>query len=133
MQVIEPTDKDKGIYSIVITDLENSHKRSLDLSGEGQSVSSPQFHSALIDQLKTNQRKLDLPARAKGSSSAAWKWDLFAGKIFRKNNKINVVSIESTGSISFLVAGKCVNISQRKAQSSRILVFYFFPAATFPS
>lgn len=35
-QVIEPTDKDKGKYSIVITDPENSHKRTLDLSGEGQ-------------------------------------------------------------------------------------------------
>ncbi len=35
-QVIEPTDKDKGLYSIVITDPENSHKRTLDLSGDGQ-------------------------------------------------------------------------------------------------
>lgn len=34
MEVIEPTDKDKGTYSIVITDPENSHKRTLDLSGE---------------------------------------------------------------------------------------------------
>lgn len=38
MQVIEPTEKDQGIYSIVITDPENSHKRSLDLSGEGLSL-----------------------------------------------------------------------------------------------
>ncbi|XP_041639567.1 myomesin-2 [Cheilinus undulatus] len=34
MEVIEPTEKDKGTYSIVITDPENSHKRSLDLSGD---------------------------------------------------------------------------------------------------
>ncbi|KAI3377828.1 hypothetical protein L3Q82_008967, partial [Scortum barcoo] len=35
LEVIEPVEKDKGIYSIIITDPENSHKRSLDLSGEG--------------------------------------------------------------------------------------------------
>lgn len=29
-------EKDKGKYSIVITDPENSHKRTLDLSGDGQ-------------------------------------------------------------------------------------------------
>uniref|UniRef100_A0AAQ5Y519 Myomesin 2a n=1 Tax=Amphiprion ocellaris TaxID=80972 RepID=A0AAQ5Y519_AMPOC len=34
--VIEPMEKDKGLYSIVITDPENSHKRTLDLSGDGQ-------------------------------------------------------------------------------------------------
>ncbi|KAG7482100.1 hypothetical protein JOB18_013030 [Solea senegalensis] len=34
MEVIEPEDKDKGMYSIVITDPENSHKRTLDLSGD---------------------------------------------------------------------------------------------------
>ncbi|XP_054892557.1 myomesin-2 [Poeciliopsis prolifica] len=34
MEVIEPTEKDKGAYSIVITNSENSHKRTLDLSGE---------------------------------------------------------------------------------------------------
>uniref|UniRef100_A0A8C9ZAC3 Myomesin 2 n=1 Tax=Sander lucioperca TaxID=283035 RepID=A0A8C9ZAC3_SANLU len=34
MEVIEPVEKDKGMYSIVITDRENSHKRTLDLSGE---------------------------------------------------------------------------------------------------
>lgn len=34
IEVIEPTERDQGIYSIVITDPENSHKRSLDLSGE---------------------------------------------------------------------------------------------------
>uniref|UniRef100_A0AAQ5XNH5 Myomesin 2a n=1 Tax=Amphiprion ocellaris TaxID=80972 RepID=A0AAQ5XNH5_AMPOC len=32
--VIEPMEKDKGLYSIVITDPENSHKRTLDLSGD---------------------------------------------------------------------------------------------------
>uniref|UniRef100_A0A8C6KV60 Myomesin 2 n=1 Tax=Nothobranchius furzeri TaxID=105023 RepID=A0A8C6KV60_NOTFU len=36
-QVVEPTDKDKGLYSIVITNSENSHKRTLDLSGDGES------------------------------------------------------------------------------------------------
>uniref|UniRef100_A0AAQ6A882 Myomesin 2a n=1 Tax=Amphiprion ocellaris TaxID=80972 RepID=A0AAQ6A882_AMPOC len=36
MEVIEPMEKDKGLYSIVITDPENSHKRTLDLSGDGQ-------------------------------------------------------------------------------------------------
>nr|XP_033495446.1 myomesin-2 isoform X1 [Epinephelus lanceolatus] len=34
MEVIEPVDKDKGSYSIVITDPETSHKRTMDLSGE---------------------------------------------------------------------------------------------------
>uniref|UniRef100_A0A3B4VEY8 Myomesin 2 n=1 Tax=Seriola dumerili TaxID=41447 RepID=A0A3B4VEY8_SERDU len=34
MEVIEPVEKDKGMYSIVITDPENSHKRTLDLSGD---------------------------------------------------------------------------------------------------
>ncbi|KAF3686335.1 Myomesin-2 165 kDa connectin-associated protein [Channa argus] len=34
MEVVEPVDKDKGTYSIVITDPETSHKRSLDLSGD---------------------------------------------------------------------------------------------------
>uniref|UniRef100_A0A669CYE6 Myomesin 2 n=1 Tax=Oreochromis niloticus TaxID=8128 RepID=A0A669CYE6_ORENI len=33
-QVVEPVEKDKGKYSIVITDPENSHKRTLDLSGD---------------------------------------------------------------------------------------------------
>uniref|UniRef100_A0A3Q0R6V8 Myomesin 2 n=1 Tax=Amphilophus citrinellus TaxID=61819 RepID=A0A3Q0R6V8_AMPCI len=36
MEVVEPTEKDKGKYHIVITDPENSHKRTLDLSGDGQ-------------------------------------------------------------------------------------------------
>lgn len=35
-QVTEPVEKDKGKYSIVITDPETSHKRRLDLSGDGQ-------------------------------------------------------------------------------------------------
>ncbi|XP_044057528.1 myomesin-2 isoform X1 [Siniperca chuatsi] len=34
MEVIEPLEKDKGKYSIIITDPENSHKRTLDLSGD---------------------------------------------------------------------------------------------------
>uniref|UniRef100_A0A8C8DH75 Myomesin 2 n=1 Tax=Oryzias sinensis TaxID=183150 RepID=A0A8C8DH75_9TELE len=34
MEVIEPGEKDKGSYSIVITNAENSHKRTLDLSGD---------------------------------------------------------------------------------------------------
>uniref|UniRef100_A0A3B3D3C5 Myomesin-2-like n=1 Tax=Oryzias melastigma TaxID=30732 RepID=A0A3B3D3C5_ORYME len=34
MEVIEPGEKDKGLYSIVITNAENSHKRTLDLSGD---------------------------------------------------------------------------------------------------
>lgn len=34
-QVIEPMEKDQGMYSIVITNSENSHKRTLDLSGDG--------------------------------------------------------------------------------------------------
>uniref|UniRef100_A0A674PGX9 Myomesin 2 n=1 Tax=Takifugu rubripes TaxID=31033 RepID=A0A674PGX9_TAKRU len=39
MEVIEPTEKDQGKYSIVIVDPENSHKRTLDLSGEGAALS----------------------------------------------------------------------------------------------
>uniref|UniRef100_A0A3P8W2B0 Myomesin-2 n=1 Tax=Cynoglossus semilaevis TaxID=244447 RepID=A0A3P8W2B0_CYNSE len=38
MEIIEPEEKDKGMYSVVITNSENSHKRSLELSGEGQSL-----------------------------------------------------------------------------------------------
>uniref|UniRef100_A0A8D3DY33 Myomesin-2-like n=1 Tax=Scophthalmus maximus TaxID=52904 RepID=A0A8D3DY33_SCOMX len=34
MEVIEPEERDKGMYSIVITNLENAHKRTLDLSGD---------------------------------------------------------------------------------------------------
>ncbi|XP_029900982.1 myomesin-2 [Myripristis murdjan] len=34
MEVIEPTERDKGMYSIIITDLENSYKRTLELSGD---------------------------------------------------------------------------------------------------
>ncbi|XP_038162624.1 M-protein, striated muscle [Cyprinodon tularosa] len=34
MEVIEPTEKDKGAYSIVITNSENSYKRAMDLSGD---------------------------------------------------------------------------------------------------
>ncbi|CAG5854562.1 unnamed protein product [Menidia menidia] len=34
MEVVEPIEKDKGPYSIVIANSENSHKRILDLSGE---------------------------------------------------------------------------------------------------
>lgn len=39
LQVIEPTEKDQGTYSMVIVDPENSHKRTLDLSGEGAVLS----------------------------------------------------------------------------------------------
>ncbi|XP_034044528.1 myomesin-2 [Thalassophryne amazonica] len=34
LEVIEPTEKDRGRYTIVITDPENTHKRSLEVSGE---------------------------------------------------------------------------------------------------
>nr|XP_020471314.1 myomesin-2-like [Monopterus albus] len=34
MEVIEPVEKDKGIYTIVITDPENEHKRSVTLTGD---------------------------------------------------------------------------------------------------
>lgn len=43
LQVIEPIEKDQGKYSIVIVDPENSHKRTLDLSGEG-AVLSVSYH-----------------------------------------------------------------------------------------
>lgn len=39
LQVIEPTEKAQGKYSIMIVDPENSHKRTLDLSGEGAALS----------------------------------------------------------------------------------------------
>lgn len=60
-QVIEPIERDQGIYSIVITDPENSHKRSLDLSGEGLyplcliNTPSLEFHSVLIDNTVKNR------------------------------------------------------------------------------
>lgn len=44
-QVIEPTEKDQGKYSIVIVDPENSHKRTLDLSGEGMLSVSHHLHT----------------------------------------------------------------------------------------
>jgi len=34
LEVIEPMDKDKGMYSIIIADIENTNTRTLDLSGE---------------------------------------------------------------------------------------------------
>uniref|UniRef100_A0AAV2LQV1 Myomesin 2 n=1 Tax=Knipowitschia caucasica TaxID=637954 RepID=A0AAV2LQV1_KNICA len=43
MEVIEPFDKDKGMYSIVIVDPETSHKRSLDLSGEAYEKAYAEF------------------------------------------------------------------------------------------
>ncbi|XP_030233466.1 myomesin-2 isoform X1 [Gadus morhua] len=43
MEVIEPNDKDKGVYSIVITDLENTNKRTLDLSGDVYDKAYAQF------------------------------------------------------------------------------------------
>uniref|UniRef100_A0A665UYN8 Myomesin-2-like n=1 Tax=Echeneis naucrates TaxID=173247 RepID=A0A665UYN8_ECHNA len=41
-------EKDKGMYSIVITDPENSHKRTLDVSGDGQSLSLVFPHMVLL-------------------------------------------------------------------------------------
>ncbi|XP_070411037.1 myomesin-2 [Nothobranchius furzeri] len=43
MEVVEPTDKDKGLYSIVITNSENSHKRTLDLSGDAYEKAYAEF------------------------------------------------------------------------------------------
>lgn len=80
----------------MITDPENSHKRSLDLSGEGLSVpgliniSSPEFHSALIDHLKNNGQKCGPLSRVKHSSSAAWRRALFEAKIIIKITKKKV-------------------------------------------
>lgn len=91
-QVIEPTERDQGIYSIVITDPENSHKRTLDLSGEGLSVpglintSCPEFHSALIDHLKNNEQQRGLLSRVKRSSSAAC---TETGSFWSQNNNKN--------------------------------------------
>lgn len=45
--MIEPIEKDKGKYSIMITDPENSHKRTLDLSGDGQYLLSLSFAHSL--------------------------------------------------------------------------------------
>lgn len=91
-QVIEPTERDQGIYSIVITDPENSHKRTLDLSGEGLSVpglintSGPEFHSALIGHLKNNEQQRGLLSRVKRSSSAAC---METGSFWSQNNNKN--------------------------------------------
>ena len=35
MEIIEPVDKDKGVYSIQISDAEKTDTRTLDLSGDG--------------------------------------------------------------------------------------------------
>lgn len=34
LEIVEPTDKDKGQYTIEIVDLEKTHTRTLDLSGQ---------------------------------------------------------------------------------------------------
>lgn len=46
--MIEPVEKDQGMYSIVITDPENSHKRSLELSGDGLSLIFHSFTHSLL-------------------------------------------------------------------------------------
>ena len=45
MQICDPTDKEKGQYSIEILDSTTSHTRSFDLSGQGKS---PKNNSILI-------------------------------------------------------------------------------------
>lgn len=55
LQVIEPTEKDQGMYSIVIVDPENSHKRTLGLIGEGTALSvSRQLPTSSLRQLLEN-------------------------------------------------------------------------------
>lgn len=34
LEIVEPTDKDKGMYTIEIVDPEKTHSRTLDLSGQ---------------------------------------------------------------------------------------------------
>lgn len=34
LEIVEPTDKDKGMYTIEIVDVEKTHTRTLDLSGQ---------------------------------------------------------------------------------------------------
>lgn len=131
-QVIEPTERDQGIYSIVITDPENSHKRTLDLSGEGLSVpglintSGPEFHSALIDHLKNNEQQRGLLSRVKRSSSAACMetgsfWSQNNNKNNKKKKKVDFVGFNWIRRVDFFsCCRKCVNISQRKAQSTSL-------------
>lgn len=37
MEILEPTEKDKGLYHIQIIDTENTYSRTIDLSGDGKS------------------------------------------------------------------------------------------------
>lgn len=127
LQVIEPTERDQGIYSIVITDPENSHKRSLDLSGKGLSApglintSSPEFQSAVIDHLKNNGQECGPLSRVKRSSSAAMETGSFWSQNNKKNNKkkVDFVGFNWFHRVDFFsCCRKCVNISQRKPQST---------------
>ena len=38
LQILAPTESDKGKYTLEMSDGQETHKRSLDLSGQGQSA-----------------------------------------------------------------------------------------------
>lgn len=127
-QVIEPTERDQGIYSIVITDPENSHKRSLDLSGEGLyplcliNTPSLEFHSVLIDNTVKNRGGNVAGFQVSNTHPLRRRSGLF----FSQNNKKKKKNLGfcwfqlNPQGGCFFVAEKCVNISQRKPQSRSV-------------
>lgn len=36
LEIVEPTEKDKGVYTFVMTDTEKTYTRTLELSGQGK-------------------------------------------------------------------------------------------------
>uniref|UniRef100_A0A671Y3Z6 Myomesin 2 n=1 Tax=Sparus aurata TaxID=8175 RepID=A0A671Y3Z6_SPAAU len=82
MEVIEPSDKDKGKYSIFITDPENSHKRTLDLSGDGQyslSFSLSQYRGKVVGGLPDvvtimEKKTLSLTCTVRGDPKPQVSW-----------------------------------------------------------
>lgn len=117
LQVIEPTEKDQGTYSIVIVDPENSHKRTLDLSGEGAVLSVSYQPSHTVSETTVGKIHLAhlfkyqtlIPA---GLDSGCEKLAKFYWK--KKHLRSTSVAVGSTGWM--FSCRKCVSVSQRTPQ-----------------
>lgn len=97
--MIEPIEKDQGTYSIVIIDPENSHKRTLDLSGEGAVLSvSRHLHTSSLRQLLEKYKLLTFLSIRRSSLLAQTQtvksWQSFSEK---KQLRSVSVAVGSTG------------------------------------
>lgn len=115
LQVIEPTEKDQGTYSIVITDPENSHKRTLDLSGQGPVLSvSHQLHTVS----ETTTGKIHLAHLFKYQTLIPAGLDTGCEKLakfyWKKHLRSVSVAVGSTGWM--FSCRKCVSVSLRTPQ-----------------